>query len=149
MVVNKSLSAVKSFWSVSESHLIIKSRPLFGTRSAIYRCAFWLENPTHWALACKVKLNYKSRKFKLMATIKCFFILLSCFFSISNGRVPPAEFPVKAVNLGGWLVTEGWIKPSLFDGIHNKDLLVYTYEVVSYYFCLPFVYVDWSCSPHT
>ncbi|XP_027090158.1 probable glucan 1,3-beta-glucosidase A [Coffea arabica] len=58
-----------------------------------------------------------------MATIKCFFILLSCFFSISNGRVPPAEFPVKAVNLGGWLVTEGWIKPSLFDGIHNKDLL--------------------------
>lgn len=35
---------------------------------------------------------------------------------------PP--FKVKAVNLGGWLVTEGWIKPSLFDGIPNKDLLV-------------------------
>lgn len=34
---------------------------------------------------------------------------------------PP--FKVKAVNLGGWLVTEGWIKPSLFDGIPNKDLL--------------------------
>lgn len=33
---------------------------------------------------------------------------------------------VKAVNLGGWLVTEGWIKPSLFDGIPNKDLLVCT-----------------------
>ncbi|PKA59483.1 hypothetical protein AXF42_Ash016507 [Apostasia shenzhenica] len=32
--------------------------------------------------------------------------------------------PAKAVNLGGWLVTEGWIKPSLFDGIPvNKDLL--------------------------
>ncbi|CAA6664438.1 unnamed protein product [Spirodela intermedia] len=30
---------------------------------------------------------------------------------------------IKAVNLGGWLVTEGWIKPSLFDGIANKDLL--------------------------
>lgn len=25
--------------------------------------------------------------------------------------------------LGGWLVTEGWILPSLFDGIPNKDLL--------------------------
>ncbi|XP_057442579.1 probable glucan 1,3-beta-glucosidase A [Lotus japonicus] len=33
------------------------------------------------------------------------------------------EFQVKAVNLGGWLVTEGWMKPSLFDGIPNKDLL--------------------------
>jgi hypothetical protein len=31
---------------------------------------------------------------------------------------------VRAVSLGGWLVTEGWIKPSLFDGIPNSDLLV-------------------------
>ncbi|PWA46151.1 actin cross-linking, Fascin, Glycoside hydrolase [Artemisia annua] len=30
---------------------------------------------------------------------------------------------IKAVNLGGWLVTEGWMKPSLFDNIPNKDLL--------------------------
>eukprot|EP01018_Ginkgo_biloba_P020256 Gb_01370 [translate_table: standard] len=29
----------------------------------------------------------------------------------------------RAVNLGGWLVIEGWIKPSLFDGIPNNDLL--------------------------
>jgi hypothetical protein len=28
------------------------------------------------------------------------------------------------VCLGGWLVTEGWILPPLFDGIPNKDLLV-------------------------
>ncbi|XP_074262981.1 putative glucan 1,3-beta-glucosidase A isoform X2 [Silene latifolia] len=34
-----------------------------------------------------------------------------------------SNFKVKAVNLGGWLVTEGWIKPSLFDDIPNKDLL--------------------------
>ncbi|KAL3514083.1 hypothetical protein ACH5RR_026800 [Cinchona calisaya] len=33
------------------------------------------------------------------------------------------DFQVKAVNLGGWLLTEGWIKPSLFDGIPNKDFL--------------------------
>lgn len=32
--------------------------------------------------------------------------------------------PFKAANLGGWLVTEGWMTPSLFDGIPNKDLLV-------------------------
>ncbi|KAL0432724.1 UNVERIFIED_CONTAM: hypothetical protein Slati_2606700 [Sesamum latifolium] len=49
--------------------------------------------------------------------------------SFSNGRPVPnnvgasAPEQVKAVNLGGWLVTEGWIKPSLFDGIINKDLL--------------------------
>ncbi|QCE00519.1 glucan 1 [Vigna unguiculata] len=42
--------------------------------------------------------------------------------SLSHGR-PTAQFRVKAVNLGGWLVTEGWIKPSLFDGIPNKDFL--------------------------
>lgn len=41
----------------------------------------------------------------------------------SHGRADPS-FRVKAVNLGGWLVTEGWIKPSLFDGIPNKDFLV-------------------------
>ncbi|KAL5128657.1 putative glucan 1,3-beta-glucosidase A [Glycine soja] len=36
---------------------------------------------------------------------------------------PNPLFRVRAVSLGGWLVTEGWIKPSLFDGIPNKDLL--------------------------
>ncbi|XP_056173217.1 uncharacterized protein LOC130139699 [Syzygium oleosum] len=30
---------------------------------------------------------------------------------------------IRAVNLGGWLVTEGWIKPSFFDAIPNKDML--------------------------
>ncbi|KAI3961349.1 hypothetical protein MKX01_007063 [Papaver californicum] len=30
---------------------------------------------------------------------------------------------VRGVNLGGWLVLEGWIKPSLFDGIPNGDML--------------------------
>ena len=38
---------------------------------------------------------------------------------------------VKAVNLGGWLVTEGWIKPSLFDGIPNNDFLVCTYGCIN------------------
>ncbi|KAF8719432.1 hypothetical protein HU200_024145 [Digitaria exilis] len=31
--------------------------------------------------------------------------------------------PIRAVSLGGWLVIEGWILPSLFDGIPNKDLM--------------------------
>ncbi|ONI35051.1 hypothetical protein PRUPE_1G512300 [Prunus persica] len=49
--------------------------------------------------------------------------VLFSIMSLSCGRVPPNSGPVKAVNLGGWLVTEGWIKPSLFDGIPNKDFL--------------------------
>ncbi|XP_077214111.1 putative glucan 1,3-beta-glucosidase A [Tasmannia lanceolata] len=49
--------------------------------------------------------------------------LSSCLLSLScAARVTP-NFKYRAVNLGGWLVTEGWIKPSLFDGIPNKDLL--------------------------
>ncbi|XP_044447630.1 uncharacterized protein [Triticum aestivum] len=31
--------------------------------------------------------------------------------------------PIRSVNLGNWLVTEGWMLPSLFDGLPNKDLL--------------------------
>lgn len=50
-------------------------------------------------------------------------IMLSIMLSIAHGR-PNKEFRVKAVNLGGWLVTEGWMKPSLFDAIPNKDFLV-------------------------
>lgn len=38
---------------------------------------------------------------------------------------------VRGVNLGGWLVIEGWIKPSLFDGIANGDMLVSHYNFVS------------------
>ncbi|KAF5442427.1 hypothetical protein F2P56_035085 [Juglans regia] len=49
-------------------------------------------------------------------------VFFLCKVSLSHGRTNPS-FRVKAVNLGGWLVTEGWIKPSLFDGIPNKDFL--------------------------
>ncbi|KAK1278446.1 hypothetical protein QJS04_geneDACA014441 [Acorus gramineus] len=49
--------------------------------------------------------------------------IFSCIFSLSTAANEPPNPKVKAVNLGGWLVTEGWITPSLFDGIPNKDLL--------------------------
>lgn len=58
-------------------------------------------------------------------------LLLLCFCwlcSLSQAKRTPSSkssfrLPVRAVCLGGWLVTEGWILPSLFDGIPNKDLL--------------------------
>ncbi|XP_020594932.1 uncharacterized protein LOC110035035 [Phalaenopsis equestris] len=41
-----------------------------------------------------------------------------------NAAPNPSPAPIKAVNLGGWLVTEGWITPNLFDEIPiNNDLL--------------------------
>ncbi|KAJ0515746.1 putative glucan 1,3-beta-glucosidase [Helianthus annuus] len=51
-------------------------------------------------------------------------VFVFALFIISNGRSldTNSQF-IKAVNLGGWLVTEGWIKPSLFDSIPNKDFL--------------------------
>ncbi|XAR62182.1 Glucan 1,3-beta-glucosidase [Bertholletia excelsa] len=52
----------------------------------------------------------------------CICMVLGFMIPLSHGRDSP-NFKIKAVNLGGWLVTEGWIKPSLFDGIPNKDFL--------------------------
>ncbi|GAA0166030.1 hypothetical protein LIER_21281 [Lithospermum erythrorhizon] len=48
--------------------------------------------------------------------------------NITNSKLPKNDHTsrtlrIRAVNLGGWLVTEGWIKPSLFDAIPNKDFL--------------------------
>ncbi|KAG0477991.1 hypothetical protein HPP92_012710 [Vanilla planifolia] len=52
---------------------------------------------------------------RLLALVVLFLVFLQCFV---NGFDK-----VRGVNLGGWLVVERWIKPSLFDGIPNGDLL--------------------------
>ncbi|GAU16344.1 hypothetical protein TSUD_116930 [Trifolium subterraneum] len=47
-------------------------------------------------------------------------LCLSCPYTSLLAQNPP----YKAVNLGNWLVVEGWMeKPSLFDGIVNNDTL--------------------------
>ncbi|XP_031504437.1 probable glucan 1,3-beta-glucosidase A [Nymphaea colorata] len=47
---------------------------------------------------------------------------LCLWMKVQSTEMPSVQF--KAVNLGGWLVTEGWITPSLFDDrIYNNDLL--------------------------
>lgn len=63
---------------------------------------------------------------KKLVIIIIFSITCFCILSPSNGvgrSLQQDSLPVRAVNLGGWLVTEGWIKPSLFDAIPNKDFL--------------------------
>ncbi|CAL1388921.1 unnamed protein product [Linum trigynum] len=69
-----------------------------------------------------MKRNPISTTHLLILSVFC--IIVSVTIGVAYGRVPnPAGFKIRAVNLGGWLVTEGWIKPSLFDGIPNKDFL--------------------------
>lgn len=53
-------------------------------------------------------------------------LLCSVFFPFAaptEGRRLAQTPKVRGVNLGGWLVVEGWIKPSLFDDIKDNDLL--------------------------
>ncbi|RVW57526.1 Glucan 1,3-beta-glucosidase A [Vitis vinifera] len=58
--------------------------------------------------------------------VKCmwaFYLFSSCVPTLWFAQGADPYLPVKAVNLGNWLVTEGWMKPSLFAGIPNQDLL--------------------------
>ncbi|KAL1357871.1 hypothetical protein HN51_009723 [Arachis hypogaea] len=51
------------------------------------------------------------------------FLLALCLSHPPHSVLVAQNLPYKAVNLGNWLLAEGWMKPSLFDGIVNKDLL--------------------------
>ncbi|KAM5570156.1 hypothetical protein ABKV19_017256 [Rosa sericea] len=50
----------------------------------------------------------------------CSWLIFSPVYSVVGLH---GDSKVRAVYLGGWLVVEGWIKPSLFDGIPNGDML--------------------------
>ncbi|KAJ7945441.1 Glucan 1,3-beta-glucosidase [Quillaja saponaria] len=54
------------------------------------------------------------------AFLLCCWLIICGVYSVEGIR---GDSKVKGVNLGGWLVIEGWIKPSLFDGIPNGDML--------------------------
>jgi hypothetical protein len=78
---------------------------------ATFGCSFWtFKNvKNHWSMEWMIKNGY-----------------------ISLNNLPPSSPPIRSVNLGGWLVTEGWILPSLFDGIPNNALLVCLYSISWY-----------------
>ncbi|PRQ31868.1 putative fascin, glycoside hydrolase superfamily [Rosa chinensis] len=50
----------------------------------------------------------------------CSWLIFSPVYSVVGLH---GDSKVRAEYLGGWLVVEGWIKPSLFDGIPNGDML--------------------------
>ncbi|KAI3923540.1 hypothetical protein MKW92_024241 [Papaver armeniacum] len=63
-----------------------------------------------------------------MEFVSCRWVLLAfLLFSRAHSALSVdglnGDTKVRGVNLGGWLVLEGWIKPSLFDGIPNGDML--------------------------
>ena len=52
-------------------------------------------------------------------------VLLVCCCSLDRSKVVAASAQkVAGVNLGGWLVIEKWMRPSLWDGIPESELLV-------------------------
>ena len=54
-------------------------------------------------------------------------VLLLCCCSLdrnSKAVAAGAAQKVAGVNLGGWLVIEKWMRPSLWDGIPESELLV-------------------------
>ncbi|KAI3465088.1 hypothetical protein Pfo_021751 [Paulownia fortunei] len=51
------------------------------------------------------------------------FCACSWLFSLVIVQCFAQNPPYKSVNLGAWLVAEGWMTPSLFGGIPNNDLL--------------------------
>ncbi|XP_059640559.1 probable glucan 1,3-beta-glucosidase A isoform X2 [Cornus florida] len=57
----------------------------------------------------------------VFAFLLCCWLIFSVACSVEGLH---GDAKVRGVNLGGWLVVEGWIKPSLFDGITNGDMLV-------------------------
>jgi len=59
--------------------------------------------------------------------------LLALFLSCPYSSLLAQNPPYKAVNLGNWLLAEGWMKPSLFEGIVNKDLLVRISPIKSFH----------------
>ena len=73
------------------------------------------------SLLCITTLNpfILIKRERIMANY--FLIFATLFFVFSPLSLAQ---PFKAVNLGNWLVTEGWMKPSLYDGMPNNDLLV-------------------------
>ncbi|KAA8522502.1 hypothetical protein F0562_013137 [Nyssa sinensis] len=68
---------------------------------------------------CLVKKMAINFYMKLLLAFYCF----SWLFSLTIAQSDDPNLPFKAVNLGGWLVAEGWMKPSLFQNIPNSDLL--------------------------
>ncbi|XP_048334909.2 probable glucan 1,3-beta-glucosidase A isoform X1 [Ziziphus jujuba] len=52
--------------------------------------------------------------------VLCWWLTFSGAYSVEGIH---GDSKVRGVNLGGWLVVEGWIKPSLFEGILNGDML--------------------------
>lgn len=64
-----------------------------------------------------MELSFQER---VLAFLFTFWLLVSVVCSVEGLH---GDSRVRGVNLGGWLVIEGWIKPSLFDGILSGDML--------------------------
>ncbi|CAL5332843.1 unnamed protein product [Camellia sinensis] len=106
--------AKKDYQRFGKAQLEVYGRASFGW-------AYWtLKNVNnHWSLKWMISND----------------IFASCLIYVACGKADP-HFRVRGVNLGGWLLVEGWIKPSLIHGIPNKDLLLWRINESNFHFRL-------------
>uniref|UniRef100_A0A803NE05 Mannan endo-1,4-beta-mannosidase n=1 Tax=Chenopodium quinoa TaxID=63459 RepID=A0A803NE05_CHEQI len=102
----------EDFQNFANAQLQVYGRATFGW-------AYWTYKNVnnHWSLQWMIQNGEWVAEWEVNGATKVDYI------NFANAQLQVYGFKVKAVNLGGWLVTEGWIKPSLFDGIPNKELL--------------------------
>ncbi|KAL2955203.1 hypothetical protein AAZX31_18G014100 [Glycine max] len=78
-------------------------------------------------LACAFLLCYYLITSEVYSVVSCVVLNGLASFVIVEGLLDGSK--ARDVNLGGWLVIEGWIKPSLFGGTANGDMLHGTSQV--------------------
>ena len=109
-----------------------------------WACAFllccWVITSGVYSGKVKNFVNFKSflpyavfilQNDNVMNTISYLVLVLNWLFEVEGLH---RGSKVRGVNLGGWLVIEGWIKPSLFDGIANGDMLVSYFHILCPHF---------------
>ena len=76
------------------------------------------------------KINEKRKQYNyVQMAINSRILLLSIVVLLPICFV--SSLKIKAVNIGGWLVTGGGVTPFLFDSIPNNDFLVCTYGCIN------------------
>ncbi|XP_030455749.2 probable glucan 1,3-beta-glucosidase A isoform X1 [Syzygium oleosum] len=78
-----------------------------------------IDGPAGMLLKAALSMDHDLSKWVGAFLLSCWLIFQTAF----GVEGLHGDAKVRGVNLGGWLVVEGWIKPSLFDDIPNGDML--------------------------
>ncbi|KAI3409590.1 uncharacterized protein J3R85_019132 [Psidium guajava] len=112
------LVASKAFFSCG------KKRPSLSSNQCSCRFLTWVSSSdidglVGMLLKAALSMDHDLSKW-VGAFLLSWWLIFRTAFCVEGLR---GDAKVRGVNLGGWLVVEGWIKPSLFDDIPNGDML--------------------------